>query len=88
MRQADRSEGRAGGGGGDSCLSLSRSLLLPGVSLLMLWPREDFVFGVVGDSGVFTDAASGDVQVAGAAALLVTLCSREDKPTHNKKHLR
>lgn len=68
-----------GGGGGDSCISLSRSLLLPGISLLMVLPIAGFILGVVGVSGVFPDDF-GDVRLAGAEELFVTLCSKEDKP--------
>lgn len=69
-----------GGGGGDSCLSLSRSLLLPGISLLIVPPMVGFILGVVGVTGVFPDDF-GDVRPAGAEELFVTLCSKEDKPT-------
>lgn len=79
--ETGRAEGRGGGGGGgDNCLSLSQSLVLPGVSLLRLFPRVGFGFGVVGVSGVFTADGSGEVRVGGAEVVLVTLWRREDKP--------
>lgn len=78
--EADRAEGRGGGGGGDSCLSFSQSLVLSGVSRLRLFPSAGFVFGVVGVSGVLTVDDSGEVRVGGVGVVFVTLCRREDKP--------
>lgn len=77
--------GGGGGGGGDSFLSFSQSLLLPGVSLLRLFPMVGFAFGVVGESRVLTAEDSGEVRVGVAEELFDTLCRREDKPAGRQK---
>lgn len=83
-------EGRGGGGGGggeggDSRLSVSQSLVLPGVSFLKLLPMVGFVLGVEGLSSVLTADDSGEVLVGGVEEVLVTLCNREDKPAPRQK---
>lgn len=80
--ETEGAEGRGGGGGGggDSCLPLSQSLALPGVSRLKLLPTMGLVFGVVGLRRVLTAEDSGEVRVGGTEDVFVTLCKREDKP--------